>query len=281
VIRFTEETELSLKQAFQVWHVDGKWAGVEAARHLFFAQLNAHAPQALWYELDQFTDEVDAIREELRREDYNMRDLKRWRRQMNAIFKLQKSGIRVPDHWSNREMLPKEFHNRALTEFLKTYRVWLNRWNLNSEWLFQHFATTLDMWTRFSGERGKPVSQILFDRLENWKIIEPIAPPVLFNYDPRQTDWKMYMSQVEQLLEPYRKTVEEKFEAHGYRPTARNWTLEHFEWIVRYQVCKESYAQISRTARKQDGRSYSRNAVREAIRDVADMIDLHLRNARA
>ena len=280
-IRVTDTLELSLEQTLRVWNVERGWRGVEAGRGLFLTALKEHASPEMWVELDCLTEELQVLRQKIQEHDRQPHDQKYRLAYLAASRRAYKKGWGETDHWFQRDKLPKRFQPKELPIFLEKFHFWLRKWNVDDDWLTKWFATTLDIWCTLSGERGKPLNPAMWlNRIFESPALQIPEPPVLPRYDPHFDNWDSYLEMVMQILEPYRQEAEAQFRAAGLKRSDRNWTLEHFEWLVRYQIRKESFASIRATARKSDGKRYSQNAVREAVRDTATLVDLTLRPAQ-
>jgi len=108
-----------------------------------------------------------------------------------------------------------------------------------------------------------------------------INPLVLksFHYDPtyrtRARFKKFVLAAVTKELDSYCDQTERDAVAAGLKRTPRKLQTEHFDWLARYQVREECFAEIARTA------SYrcagGRQTVRKAILKLAEYLHLTLR----
>jgi hypothetical protein len=99
-----------------------------------------------------------------------------------------------------------------------------------------------------------------------------------FYHDPTwrsRRDFRRHvLEQVGHAVDGYCDRVEGAALAAGLKQAPRKRELEHFDWLVRYQVKGESFAYIAKTASYKIG---GRQTVRKAVTELAKYLDLTLR----
>ena len=82
-------------------------------------------------------------------------------------------------------------------------------------------------------------------------------------------------AEIRQVLKDYCDRIESSAVTAGLKRAPRRRELEHFDWIVRYQIKGETFASIARNA------SYKfmggRQTVRKAVVELAEYLELTLR----
>jgi hypothetical protein len=106
-----------------------------------------------------------------------------------------------------------------------------------------------------------------------------IAPPPLPRYNPVESPqtWGEYMTEAGQLLEAYRKKVEEAIARVGGGKAAEKLCLKHFRWLAQRQVLGRRPSDIGAVG----GGSVSPLTVRNALKATAALIGLRLRAVRS
>jgi hypothetical protein len=156
--------------------------------------------------------------------------------------------------------------------------AWAKRWHLTDQWCVLLARDTAHWWASDPSAEGWEFEhKSIFAGFFPFKI-EPLRFRE-FYHDPTwrgRKDFERYvLEQVRQALRDYCDRVERSAVAAGLKRAPRRRELEHFDWIVRYQVKAESFASISRNA------SYKltggRQTVRKAIVELAEYLELTLR----
>lgn len=159
----------------------------------------------------------------------------------------------------------------------QSLQSWGKRHNLSDRWIIKTALSTLQHWNRIV-----PVRPNQPHRLE-WKLppvtyYSPLqAQPFTFEgWDPGSHPWKDYSQRLLEELKQYRIGVEKTLE--GWKKP-RKLELDHFDWLVRYQVLGLSYLKISRFHNLENDLDpeSGKKRVKAGIRDKAERIDLTLR----
>jgi len=82
---------------------------------------------------------------------------------------------------------------------------------------------------------------------------------------------------VEQSVEAYCDEVEAAALAAGLKRSPRKRDIVHFDWMVRYQVKRESYASIAQNQLYKYKFKGGRQTVRKAVVELAKYLALELR----
>ena len=158
--------------------------------------------------------------------------------------------------------------------------AWAKRWHLTDQWCVLLARDTARWWASNPGAEGW--------EFENHSIFAGFFPfeikPLrfrLFYHDPtrrpRRDFEKHVLEEVRQTLKDYCDLIERGPVAAGLKRAPRRRELEHFDWIVRYQIKAESFASIARNA------SYKfkggRQTVRKAVVELAEYLALTLRSS--
>ncbi len=155
---------------------------------------------------------------------------------------------------------------------------WAKRWHLTDGWCVLLARDTLRWWTNNPGAKGWEFEHHgIFAGFFPFKI-EPLRVQ-LFYHNPtwrRRRDFEKYvLEQVRQALNDYCDRIESSAVAAGLKRAPRRRELEHFDWIVRYQIKSESFTSIAQNA------SYKfkggRQTVRKAVVELAKYLELTLR----
>lgn len=155
--------------------------------------------------------------------------------------------------------------------------AWAKRWHLTDRWSVLLARDTLRWWTNNPGAEGWEFEHHgIFVGSFPFKI-EPLR--LSFYHDPtwrRRRDFEKYVfEKVRQALKDYCDRVESSAVAAGLKRAPRRRELEHFDWIVRYQIKSEPFASIAQNA------SYKfkggRQTVRKAVVELAKYLELTLR----
>jgi hypothetical protein len=156
--------------------------------------------------------------------------------------------------------------------------AWAKRWHLTDQWCVLLARDTARWWTSHPSAEGWEFEhQSIFAGSFPFTI-EPLRFRE-FYHDPtwrRRKDFEKYVhEQVRQALKDYCDRIERGALAAGLKRAPRRRELEHFDWIVRYQIKRESFASIARNG------SYKfmggRQTVRKAIVELAEYLELTLR----
>ncbi len=174
----------------------------------------------------------------------------------------------------------------------KSVDYWSEKHNLES-WVANALLYCIAWWSRPDGDKNDIIPAYAIIMTEEEKeleinsdttsnIIEEfekrtpkfsfITP---FKYNPFDTSrvWykKITLELMEKKLDKYLDDLETEAIATNSIRTPETRNVERFEWLVRYQVCGESYNQIAKAVHA------SREAVRDRIRETAEWCDITLR----
>ena len=156
--------------------------------------------------------------------------------------------------------------------------AWAKRWHLTDRWCVLLAGDTALWYATHPGARGWEFQgQGIFVGSFPFKI-KPLRPGP-FYHDPTwrsRRDFKAYvLKEVARAIDDYCDWTEAGALAAGLKLALRKRELEHFDWLARYQVKRESFAHIAKTARyKFVG---GRQTVRKAITELAKYLELTLR----
>jgi hypothetical protein len=171
--------------------------------------------------------------------------------------------------WKFDEAAVPESVSRLRERALK----WAKGWNLSDAWILDAvFRTLAVLVTHPSFEGFRPPH--FFDLAER-------APPFTFQHSGWQPHWKSRASFLGELREDfelaarkYMKAREEEATRRGFEPAPMKKAqlganaLQHFEWLVRFQVEGWTHERIK------DEYGRSRSSVTTAIRETANLIGL-------
>lgn len=179
-------------------------------------------------------------------------------------------------------------------------RKWASKWNLTDTWCLNHAVLTLrdQSWqSALWWLQTEPIMTrfILTDELKKMGIFE-----FVFRFDslsssvegPFSTSPAKFGQEVEESstawggrairgarkalnfqMGDYLVRVAEANELLKLTPPPVRWALDHFEWLINYQIAGKTYREIGRAFDKDEA------TVREGIKDVAKLVGLTLRPA--
>lgn len=166
---------------------------------------------------------------------------------------------------------------------------WAERWNLNADWLLQIAIDTMGSWCR--NPKGRDKAWNLGTRRNLAGTLRPSEMAVRFQntWNPltenrsgaskrlreaASTKIEKRLDEIEGLLlERSRLPVFKEGAAPRYavRRTVQKREIEHFAWLVRYQVLEESFEGVARSAHR------SPKAIEHGVKKAAALVELHLR----
>jgi hypothetical protein len=197
----------------------------------------------------------------------------------------QIEAVRCTDDTSE-EMVHKSYSLRARDfvnknpEFAQAFEAWLESCGLNlSVWAFDQIFEHLEAWNAgctFGTSPGKM----------SWTYggyLKPPSysnPPTLPRFNPERISIEEYESEAHAVMMEYMDTVLKEFEACGLVQPIGKKSLEHFDWLVRFQVLGQRPGEIADELRKrrvsglkkQDGRIT--NTITDGIKSAARLTDL-------
>ncbi|WP_071395082.1 hypothetical protein [Bacillus tuaregi] len=99
-------------------------------------------------------------------------------------------------------------------------------------------------------------------------------------WDPRNDTWSEFEKMLDVAYKKYKELYRKRTEAHmkkmGYVEGKEKRSLEHFEWLVRYQVQKWNIKEIADHYSKRE-RVLGGDTIKKALVSTADMVGLQLR----
>jgi hypothetical protein len=177
---------------------------------------------------------------------------------------------------------------RLVPELLSTLRAadhcecgvnaWAARWHLTDQWCVLLAQDTKHWWVNSPGAEGWQFEKVSAAAGHFPFRIEPLQLGP-FYYDPiwrKRQDFKKYVQEcVRQSLQEYCARVEADAVAAGMKRAPRKRAIEHFDWLVRYQIKGESFASIAKTASYRF--SGGRQTIHKAAFELAKYLALSLR----
>lgn len=168
-------------------------------------------------------------------------------------------------------------------------RRWAQKFHLDEDWILDDVCDWLRTWYRHPDLRNVSL----------WAIMESAALSPTDKWDltfrlPKQLTsdvWNLeretagefkqrYLNAVRLALDDYTAEVERMLTNEGYQPIPKKRRLDHFDWLVQYQILGRSYQEIAQryTDLDPDGeRTIGTDAVRKGINTTANRIGLTLR----
>jgi hypothetical protein len=159
-------------------------------------------------------------------------------------------------------------------------QAWGKSWGLTDPWCLVLARVTSDWYRR---DPSMPGWQ--FEGKETWAgsygfKIEPlwVGP---FRHHPtwfRRSVFKQWvLARVSQALDDYCDRIDAEASASGLKRMPRKKGIQHFDWLARYQVRRESFADIARNAPYRF--AGGRQTVRKAVVELAKYLCLALRSS--
>lgn len=252
---------------------------VAAARRLFWAAVRRLAPEVIESLRTDVLPVFMALTQEARQTGGEL--CVAW---LHFVY-TSPMGVRITDE-SNMPQLPAE----RLKLFETSLRTWAGRWNICVEWVLNRAKEALAYWAMSPPEDRAAVEGQCpqgWERhpLAGWpekdffNIVKPRPKPPLWN--PSAESWDEYIAS----LEDYRREVLAAWKEHGWTKArvkrSRSGPADiHYEWLVRYQLLKESHKEIAEISDAADpiGKSFiDVSTVRRGIAGAAKLIGLPLR----
>ena len=101
--------------------------------------------------------------------------------------------------------------------------------------------------------------------------LSPFDEEVRLSWDPTVETWTAFDRRTRAALEDYRTRTEAKAKQAGFQPHPERRNLEHFDWLVQWQVDKLGRKEIAQRA------NVSEDAVKKAVKRLANEMGLTLR----
>ncbi|HEV2202805.1 MAG TPA: hypothetical protein VGR73_23555 [Bryobacteraceae bacterium] len=96
---------------------------------------------------------------------------------------------------------------------------------------------------------------------------------------PTSEKWSTFYRRVsdafKEALESYERRLRSLMESRGYVRILRKETLEHFDWLVLWQIAGRTQAQIADWHSEKTNRSYDETRIRQGIEEAARLIGLN------
>lgn len=153
---------------------------------------------------------------------------------------------------------------------------WVDHFGLSAEWTLKVALATLRSWSR----HPEALEQLAWEhRRISWDAaVTGEEATFVFRHrywDPASETWSDFWQEICAAFNEYgafyRKKVEAIAESKGFRRAPQKRAQEHFEWLARYQMKRESLEDISSSV------PITRQAVSRAINELAGLIELPLR----
>lgn len=161
---------------------------------------------------------------------------------------------------------------------------WSRKWRLWDEWCLESAVETLAL---LSAGGEHPNSEPL--HYAGSRMIEmPFSDDELrfdfshHGWQPVLEDWANAERQLDDAFrrakQEYRQRVEAMCLEEGLAEvrSPRNRAGDHFEWLVRFQVCRESWVEIAAGTKTKNGEPATDDAVAKAVKAKAALIELTL-----
>lgn len=172
--------------------------------------------------------------------------------------------------------------------------TWLRRWHVEVPWFARFACDALDTWTMM-----EPVDPCAFWRHRTcggsaFYSPLPSVPHTLQlpRWDGLWQDWAEIEAAMRNAFDAYiphyRALVEGLIQQSGMQPAEHRRNIDHLNWLIRYQVLglsrREIAERLSDTAQNVNDLAddeITEDAVRKAIKDWANLLELPLRKHRA
>jgi hypothetical protein len=154
---------------------------------------------------------------------------------------------------------------------------WSQHWNLETNWCRDRALQTLAQWART--DDGHPLrSQWSHEATSYFVPISSDARTLTFfhpGWDPsfgsRADAEKMIREAFDDHLAAYFKDLDALAASHGMERTPEKRTMDHFVWLVRYQILGQSFDRLAKDV------FVSRQTATNGVKNAARLIDLPLR----
>lgn len=152
---------------------------------------------------------------------------------------------------------------------------------LLEEWWYDHLLQTLNVWCRT--KRRKTFDWLY--RLEYHRpspcVLEPFSL-AFFPWSPRGESWASYEKSLDEEYNEakrrYREKKQRQYSSDAKSPRYRareKREMMHFSWLIEYQVNAMKVSDIA--AKYSGGKGMSLAAVSEAVRSLAELLNINLR----
>lgn len=176
----------------------------------------------------------------------------------------------ILENWASRCHVSEDWFLDAIVRILTVWSVSPEAAD-DLEWRYPGSLSSAPEW-RFGD--GDPA---LYELITALAEVEP--PPSIPVYNPAMQTQKEHRASVEASLNKYYEQQEARFKLRGFIPSTRKrrrtapaWV--HMDWFVKYQINERTAAQIARGI---DNRELGENAINKAVRDIAKLLQVPLR----
>ena len=205
------------------------------------------------------------------------------------------------DFTLNDDCFPTE-HIRNFILFYKSFREWIEKYNLNAKWLEMHVINLFESWHQCPSvdkylSFPSPLNA-LFIVGDHWKMqngktmrFECSFPAFRFN-EVNKSEYKKDITEMfNQELNKYLSEVE-NFAKANYKKNPKPKKLkEHIKWFILYQVKRKTYREIAEIEmaktrlktyknldelKRDEKGKYEANII-QAVHNVAELLDITLR----
>lgn len=186
---------------------------------------------------------------------------------------------RVMGQWEARCLFLEAIEKNApqvLKDLLEVNNLdsWANKHNLNENWVIKTARETLKMWNDFP-ELTEGSLEWIYPSSFYWLPVDKKTRQISYNHsgwnpagETRASFKERTMSDFEKYLEKYMDYLEGLTQEKGYIKSKEKHTLEHFEWLVEYQVNNKSFSSIGYGSRKN---------IEARVKEAAELCGIKLR----
>lgn len=162
---------------------------------------------------------------------------------------------------------------------------WATKFNVDKEdWFIKDLLRTLYYWSKYPRFRqnrhfdsGISGGQVPLSASEGeFALFDP-------GWVPTKEKWQDFATRLSEsfqhALKAYEDRIRSLVESRGYTRVPRKDTLEHFDWLVLWQIAGHSQKQIADWHFDQSGKAFDETRIRQGIEEAARLVGL--RNLRS
>jgi hypothetical protein len=158
--------------------------------------------------------------------------------------------------------------------------AWAKRFNVETEeWFLKDLLRTMYYWAKYPRFRqnrhfdsGISGAQVPFSGAEVEFIFQDPG------WVPTKEKWRDFSTRLSESfqneLEAYEARIRSLVESRGYTRVARKDTVEHFDWLVLWQIAGHSQKRIADWHSEQSGKAFDDTRIRQGIEEAARLIGM-------
>lgn len=170
--------------------------------------------------------------------------------------------------------------SNCLIHLIEIINEWSNKFNLSDEWVKDMLLLNLSYWKGFPPEKKLSWDTTIFVKAEG--TFQPLPITITIEgwnsiVEPWEKFKKRMNSEFQRFLKQHKKEVEESAKKSGLvKARNRRQIAKHMHWLIKYQICKKSYGQISQEE-KVGKKKHDESTIIKAINNTARLIGLTLK----